>query len=159
EARKDQGVAPVNEVATVELGTHLDGQVAVPQRRVRVRLIRNGKGEVPAHAHEHLDFAPCHRWNNTDGIEPPLARRCDAACPVEAREPGLARPVVDPAGPVALDVRVATNRTRAGSFSTEIAAEQEYVDDFPDRVDRVLLLRHSETPADDRAPRFAVDLA
>ena len=101
----------VDEVAAVELGADLDGQVAVPQRLRRCRLgVGRGQDEVAAHADEHLDVAARHRRDARDGVEPVLARRVDAADLGQPVEELLGRTVVDAAGAVALDVAVPADR-------------------------------------------------
>ena len=62
------------------------------------------------------------------------------------------RAMVDPAGAVALHVAVAADRARPGSLAPDVAAEQQQVDDLPDRVDAVLMLGEAQAPGDDHLP-------
>src|SRR3546814_20299752 len=54
QARQDQRLAPVHEMAAVELGGYVHGQVAVAQRAMRGLGIGRGGGEIAAHREEHL---------------------------------------------------------------------------------------------------------
>jgi hypothetical protein len=65
--------------------------------------------------------------------------RIDVAHLGEPVEELRARPVVDPAGAVALHVAVAADRAGPGSLAPDVAPQQQHVDDLPDRVHAVLM--------------------
>lgn len=68
-AGQDQRIAAMHEVAAVELGRHVHGQLAVAQRRVGGVGIGRGGGEVAAHREEHLALAIAHRLDRADHVQ------------------------------------------------------------------------------------------
>jgi len=157
QAREDQRLPTVHEVAAVELGAHLHRQVAAPQPLRGVRRVGGGEREVAAHPDEHGEGAGVHGLDRLDGVEPPVPRGGDAARVFDEVAHLSRRVVVDAASAVALHVAVTAHRRRARPFAPEVAAEQQHVDDLADRVDAVLVLRDAEAPADEGAPRAGID--
>src|SRR5262249_19582880 len=72
-------------------------------------------------------------------------------------EERLRRLFVDANRPIALNVRVAADRAKAGSRATYITAQEKEVRDLADRRDRVAMLRNAHRPGADRARRFDID--
>ena len=149
QAGQDQRLLAVDEVAAVELGADLDGQLAVPQAPRTCRRVGRREREVAAEADEHLHLAAMHRLDRLDRPKPVLAGRLDPADLAEPVEEAPSRAVVDPAGAVALDVAVPANRAGPRAFPADVAAQQEQVDDLADRVDAVLVLGDAQAPGDD----------
>ncbi len=157
QAGQDQRPPPVHDVAAVQLGADLDGQLAGAQRLVGGRGVGGREREVAAHADEDLDLPFAHGPDARDGVLAVLARRVDAADLGEPVEESFAGAVVDAAGAVALDVAVPAHGGGAGALAAQVAAEQQQVDDLADGVDAVLVLGDAQAPADDRAVGLAVD--
>ena len=156
QAGQDQRLLAVHDVATVQLGRDVHGQIAVLQRLEHVRRIRRGQRQVTAQADEHLHPALVHRLDRPGHVEPVLARRIDMAHLGEPVEELLVRAMVDPERAVTLHVAVAAHRARPGSLTSDVAAEQHQVEDLPDRVHAMLVLRDAQAPGDDHPPGLQV---
>ena len=120
ERRQDQRVAAVHEMAAIQLGRDVHGQIARAHRFPRARRVRRRDREVAAEADEHLHLAVEHRLNRVDHVEPVLARRLeivDLAEPVEKRLQS-ASPRCRPCGrPARSSVRApGTGPRRAGRY-------------------------------------------
>ncbi len=157
EARQDEGLAAVDEMAAVQLGAHLRREIAVAQRRAGEGGVGRGEGEVAAHGDEHLHRAVAHRLDGADGVQAVFAGRFDPADCGEPVQEGAGGAVVDAAGAVALHIAVSAYGTGARALAPQVAAEQQQVDDLPDGVDAVLVLADAQAPADDGAVGLAVD--
>ncbi len=68
------------------------------------RGVRGGHREVAAHRHEDLHLTAPHRLDRADGVETVLPGRGDPAGSGQPVQERVAGPLVDPAGPVPLDV-------------------------------------------------------
>ncbi|WP_235878698.1 hypothetical protein [Saccharopolyspora karakumensis] len=157
QAGQDQRLPAVHEMTPVQLGADLHGQFALAECGERVWRGGSGEGEVAAHADEHLHITPVHGLDGADGVQAVSAGRFDPACVGEAVEERGGGPVVDAAGSIALHVAVPAHRGRTGSFSSQVPAQQEQVDDLADGVYTVLVLGDAQAPAEDAAIGFAVD--
>jgi hypothetical protein len=66
--------------------------------------------------------------------------RLDAAGPIETRQPLFVRPMIDPAGSVALHIGMPPNRAGSRAFPAKVAAHQQHIHNLPNSVHCVLLL-------------------
>ena len=149
----------MHDVAAVELGGHVHGQVALAQAGPRRSGVRRGRGKVAAHGKEHAPRAVAHRFDGTDGVIAMFARHVEAKHlfqPIEKRGCGL---LVDAHCPVALHVAMAAHRARAGARAADVAAQEQQVDDHLDGRHRVLVLRDPHAPASDHAAGLEVRIA
>ena len=153
EAGQDQRALAVHDVAAVELRAHLDGQLAVSQRLGGVGKVGRAKREVAAERDEDLHVAAVHRLDRRDRAESRLARWVDPADLAEAVEKRRVGTVIDAAGSVALHVAVPADRARSRSLASDVAPQEQQVDDLAHRIDAVLVLRDAEAPGDDHALR------
>ena len=69
---------PVNEMAAIQLGGDLDGEIEISERCLRPRQIRNRGREIPADGDEDLDLAADHGFERGYDIVAVLVRRLEA---------------------------------------------------------------------------------
>ena len=149
QAGQDQRLATGHQVAAVELGGDMHGQVALTQRPVGARRVRGRLGEIAAEADEHLGLALLHGGDGLHGVVTTIARRLEGEAPGQGvAEPGRGL-LVDAHGAVALDVAVAAHRAEAGAGPADVAAEQLQVGDLLHRGHRMAVLGDAHGPADD----------
>ncbi len=129
ERGQDQGRRPMDEVATVQFRRNLNRQRAGAQGGLGYRGVRGGRGEVAAHAHEHLGAAVAHRPDRVDGVHAVLARADDAEPGVERGQEVLGHLLPDAHRAVALDVGMAAHRAQPGARLADHAAHQQQVGD------------------------------
>ena len=142
----------VDQVAAVELGRHMYGQLAIAQRGVGRVGIRRGGGEIAAHREEHLAAAIAHRLDRADHVHAVFARRLEAEDLAQPVEQGRRWLLVDAHRAVALHVAVPAYRADARAGPADVAAQQHQVHQHLDRGHRPLVLGDAHAPADDRAP-------
>ena len=133
ERRQDQRLLTVDQVRAVGLGRDVDGQPAAAQRRRGDLGVGGGGEEVAAHREEDVRTAVAHRPDRVDHVEAVLARHREAERPFEAVQQRLRRLLEDAHRAVALHVGVAAHRAHAGAGTPDVAAQQQEVDDLPDR--------------------------
>jgi hypothetical protein len=136
ETGKNQRVTPMDKMTAVELRADLNSQIAILNRGKRVSGVRDSPDEISSHPDEDLNVAPHHGWNHSNRIEPMLPRRLDPARLIQTSQPLFFRAMINSAGAVALDIRVATNRARTGAFAANIAAHQQHVHGSPESCQR-----------------------
>ena len=132
-AGQDQRLAAVNQVAAVELGGDLDGEVAAAQGFERSMGCLAGRGR---------SCRPCRRTPSPPpGASPKMVPTTSSpgsrggvdlaggGDPVEQR---IGRMVVDALGAIALDVAVAADRARSCARAADVAAQEQQVDDLAD---------------------------
>ena len=143
EAGQEPGRAGREEVRAVELGRHLDVEVEPGPGRVGAPDVRDGAGEVAAQGQERPHraveqaLAHLHRRHalRAGGLE---AEHLAQA--VERHELGLLR---DAHRALALDVGVPPHGRDAGAGPADVAAQQEEVDQHPQRLGPVDVLREA----------------
>jgi hypothetical protein len=127
QARQDQRLLAVDEMAAIELGADGNGQAQAPHRRLRGRPIRHGPDKIAAKSEEHFGAPVYHRLHGIDDIVPMRPGRLEPKHflqLIQELRPGL---LVDAHGSVALDVGMAADRANACSGLANIAAHQEQV--------------------------------
>ncbi len=157
EAGQDQRVAAHGQVAAVELGADLYGQLAVAQRLLGARGVRRGLGEVAAQTDEYLDLPGEHGLDAFHGVVAGLTRHRHIELALQCIEQRKRRPLVDAHGAVALHVAVAAHRAGTSAGLAEVAAQLQQVGDFLDGRHRVTVLGDAHRPADDGLFGVAVD--
>ena len=158
ETREDERLAAVDEVRAVELRGHLHRERALAQRLCRVFGVGHGAHEVATHADEDLDLLVVHRLDRVDGAKAILAGTVDPEFRIRGRQKFLGGVVVDAARPVSLDVAVSADRGRAGAGPSDVSAQHEQVDDLTHLIHPVLVLAHTEAPADHDLFGVQIDL-
>src|SRR3546814_5072307 len=117
----------MHQVAAVELGGHVHGQLAVAQRAMRGLGVGRGGGEVAAHREEHLAAAVEHRLDRADGVEAVFAWRIEAEYLLQPVEEGGRGAFEDAHRAVALHVAVPAHWAGACARPAEVAAQQQQV--------------------------------
>lgn len=112
QARQDQRVLAVGQVAAVELGADLHRQIAIGQGLERAMAVRRGLGEVAAQGDEHFRLAVGHGVDRLDHVVAVLTRNLELEAPLQRVEERHWRTFVDAHGPVALHVAVAATGHR-----------------------------------------------
>ena len=131
EAGQHQRLAPVDDVAAVELGGHVHGECALLQATPGGRRVGRGGGEVAAHGDEDFHLPGQHGLDGADGVEPMRTRRLEAELGAEAiQAPRAAPPRCPWCGRPAHCCGRAPGRPRAGL--ADLAAQQQQVDDHLD---------------------------
>ncbi|OMP12944.1 hypothetical protein COLO4_02540, partial [Corchorus olitorius] len=159
QARQDQRGLAVHDVAAVELGGHVHGQVALAQAGPRGGGVGRGRCKVAAHGEEHARGALLHRLDGADGVVAVFARDFESKHLLQPIEEGRGWLLVNAHRAVALHVAVAAHRARTGARAPDVAAQEQQVDDHLDRRDRMLVLRDAHAPAGDDAAGLDVRVA
>ena len=150
EAGQDQRLGAGDGVRPVELGRHVDGEVAGPQALVDDGGVGGGHREVAAHAEEHPHRLVAQPLDGRRRVEAVLGRRGEPELRPEGVEERLRHLLPDAHGAVALDVGVAADGARAGAVLADVALQQQDVDDLLDGHHGVHVLGQPHRPADDR---------
>ena len=154
QAGQDQRLRAGDGVRPVELGRHVDRQVAGAQSLVHDRGVGGGHREVAAHAEEHPHRLVAQPLDGRGGVDAVLGGRGEAELGPEVVEERLGHLLPDAHGPVALDVGVAADGAGAGAVLADVALQEQDVDDLLDGHHRVHVLGQAHRPADDGGPRL-----
>ncbi len=122
QAWQDQRVFTVHQVAAVELGADLHGQVAITQRFEGSRTVWRGLGEVAAQADKYFGAAFEHGVNRFHDVVAVFPRYLELEATFQAIEERHRWAFVDAHGAVALHVTVATYWAQAGTRAANVAA-------------------------------------
>ncbi|MNZ44280.1 hypothetical protein D3C78_619100 [compost metagenome] len=110
QARQDQRLTAGDQMAAVELGGDVHGEVALAQRSVGTRRVGGGLGEVAAQGDKHFRAPLLHRADRHHGVVAMLTRRLEGEAFFQGIEQLGGRQLVDAHGAVALHVAVTANR-------------------------------------------------
>ena len=130
ETRQDQGCTTMNEMAAVELGGDVGGQIEIAQRSLRRLPVRYGRGKIAAHCEESLHLAADHGFQRGYHVVSRRGRRLEAEALLQPLEEVRLGDFRDPHGPIALHVGMTANRADAGAFAPHIAAQQREIGDL-----------------------------
>ena len=120
--------------------------------------IRNGSREIAAHRKEHLDLAADHRFQPGDDVMSRLGRRLEAEAAFQAIEEFRLGNFRDADSSIALHVGMAANRTYAGAFAADIAAQQRQIGDLLHVICAALVLGDAHAIDQDGAFRLHVGI-
>ena len=156
QARQNQRLLAVDEVAAVELGAHLDRQRTAPQARGGVVRCRARPGRSCRPCRRTPSPRPAlHRLDGGDGVQAVLARRVDVQTSASRSRNCSAGRWSMPQ--VRLPWTLLWPRTGDGPapFPADVAAQQQQVDDLADGIDAVFVLGDAQTPTDQGPVRVA----
>ncbi|MCY1429018.1 hypothetical protein D9M71_449200 [compost metagenome] len=110
QARQDQRFTAGDQMAAVEFGGDVHGEVAFTQRGVGAWRVGGGLGEVATQGDKHFRTPLLHRANRHHGVVTVLARWLEGEAFFQGIEQIGGRQLVDAHGAVALHVTVTANR-------------------------------------------------
>ena len=157
-ARQEVGNLAVDQVAAVELGRDLHGEAHVRPRLLHLLPLGDRPDEIAAETDEGLDLAGQDALAGLDRVHALFARRIEAELLgdlVERRELGL---LGDADRALALDVRVASDRRDSRAFATDVALEQQQVDEHRDVLEPMHVLGEAHAVDADDALGLDIDL-
>ena len=151
EAGEDECGLAGDEVGAVDFGGDLDGEFGFGECFGGVVGVGSGGEEVASEGDEDFDFALVECFDGHDGVVAVFFGRDEMEFLAEGGHEFVGHFFPDADGTVALDIGVAADRAEAGAGATDLAAEEDEVDDGLDIGDAVFMLGDAHAPAADHA--------
>src|SRR5690606_19532387 len=127
EARQQIGRLPEHQMAAIELGGDLDGQLHLPPRRLYPLAVGNGADEVAAESDEGMDVTGDDALAHGHRGEPLRPRRLEAELLGHLIERRALRLFGDPDGALPLNVGVTADGADPGTFPADVPPQQKQV--------------------------------
>ena len=146
-------------MAAIEFGRDLNGEPHARPRRLHLLAFGDRADEVAAQADERLDAPVENALARLDRVDAFLGWRVEVENLLEiviGDQFGLLR---NADGALALHVGMAAHGRDACALSSDVAAQQQQVDQHPDRLRAVDVLRHAHAVDADHFGGVAIDLA
>ena len=159
QARQDQCLTPMHQVAAVELGGDMHREIAALQGFPGFVGVWRGGGKIAAQRKKHLALPCQHLADGLHGVHTRLARWLKAEHITQLVQQGSGRLFPDTHGAVALHIAVAAHRARPGALAAHIAAHHQPAHDGLNGGHGVLVLRDAHAPAGDHVLGADVDIA
>ena len=151
QARQDQRLLAVDDMAAIELGVDSHRQLQPPHRRPGDLRVGCRRDEIPAQPDEHLGRSVDHRLDRVHHGMAMMLRRANQNTFSILPSSSTLGLLVDPDRPVALNIGMAAHRADAGARPAEIAPQQQQIGDLLHVLGAAAMLGDPHAVADDGA--------
>lgn len=146
---QDQGLGSGDKVGPVEFGGDVDGEAAAGKRLRGIGCIRRGREEIAAEGDEDLRLSCMHGLDASHRVMTSFGGWLKVADLFEAIQKFRRGVFGDAHGAIALHIAMPTDGAGACAWFSDVAPQQEEIDDFLHVGHGVFMLGHAHGPGTD----------
>ena len=155
---QNQGLGSGDQMGPVEFGGDVDGEPAAGKRLRGIGCIRRGREKIAAEGDEDLGLSCMHGLDGSHRVVTSFGGGLKMADLFESIQKFRSGVFGDAHGAIPLHIAMPTDGAGASAWFSDVAAQQEEVDNFLHVGDRVFMLGHAHGPGTDNTPGLFSDI-